>query len=92
MKIVMMIAISMFFLAGCAEPKFEKGEIVCSVLNGQKGQVTHARPDVSSVFYNVRFAATSPVTDVNFLGPDDQITMNAFSEIIMEEFELKHCD
>jgi len=83
-----------FTWMGCAEleapkPKFAKGQIVYSVLDGRKGQIMQvlaigaADPD-----YKVRFATATIRTDTHLLSEDGSLKTDPYVVIWMEECEL----
>mgnify|MGYP001576710337 CR=1 FL=1 len=91
------LLIALLFILGCTDfghPKFYFGEMVKSVLSGQKGQVldvhcyVSAKRDLSVCRYKVRFVYPQETTSTHFIGPDDPIEKNGLATLWMEEFEL----
>lgn len=70
-------------------PKFNEGQIVYSVLNGQKGQIINFKRVYNGSFiYNVRFAQNQSETNTSVFG-DGPIGEIMHSSFWMREFELK---
>lgn len=89
-------------LYGCGEPpvqvypKYQDGEIVRSVLYGQKGQILRSycppqwNPGKTYCLYKVRFAANQLTTNTSLLGSDGPITQAPLMTVDwVKEYELK---
>ena len=74
-----------------ASADFRSGEIVQSVLTGDRGQVIRpwCRNSGDPCEYLVRFAVSSQQTQTRLLGPDGDIKLRAFSVIRMRAFEIE---
>lgn len=68
-----------------AKLRFQNGQIVESVLTGQRGQVIERGP----MGYIVRFQAVEYKTNTKLLGADGPISVSPFSDVHMKDFELR---
>ncbi len=96
MKNLIIILALLAALCGCSndsenlKSKFSEGQIVESVLTGQRGQVVHVKDGVKR--YLVRFQVVQgAVYDANggFLSGADKVQGTPFALVEMKEFELK---
>ena len=73
-------------------PLYSIGDIVCSVISGQKGQILVVRERTSNDYYDVRFVASQIDASTSFLGGDAPVQQIPLARIDwMREYELTEC-
>ena len=91
-KLFIGIALMSFLLvSGCAEPKYDPGSFVQTVIGDNVGQVltAHCAGNRHTCRYKVRFNSLSIQTDTHLLGADGVIKFAPLTVINnMHEFEL----
>ena len=71
------------------EHKYQKGQIVCLVLNGQKGMVTTRFKYHKT--YVVRFVVNTQAVPSHVFGSGGDVEVRPTAEVYLKEFELKEC-
>ena len=95
-KLMLVLTIAMF--VGCTpiapqpDPLYSNGDIVCSVISGQKGQVLMERLRYGEYYYDVRFEALQTSATTSLLGGKAPVQQLPLARVDwMREYELKEC-
>lgn len=81
----------MFDPGPAPSPVYKNGELVVSVLNGQRGQIAevYCFRGTKSCLYGVRFVGASLSTTPHLIGSGGPIGQSPFELVEMRDFEIK---
>lgn len=94
----LIFALTMAMFVGCTpiapqpDPLYSNGDIVCSVISGQKGQVLMERFRYAEYYYDVRFEALQTSATTSLLGGKAPVQHLPLARVDnMREYELTEC-